>query len=192
MEEKKKSIAMIVAVVALVVLGVLGIVALGESNQPETDGDNTAKEEYRGKCEIDECMKLIEPKMTVAEVNEIIGFDGEKGADSEKYTWQLTSKTKIAVEYKDGLGTITATYDKDEIKDSAFKISKGYELQNLLREGTSYTYVETVEQFDGVEGHLEVKSSTSKMYIWVNADGIAYRATFSDSVNGRTSIISIR
>lgn len=193
MKDTKKTVAIVVAVVALVLLGVVGMIALGEGNAPVDDkGDDVAQEVPKGKCEIDECMKLLEPKMTVAEANEVIGFDGEKDATAETYTWQLTSKSKISIEYKDDLGTIKASYDKDEIKDSAFKISKGYELQDLLKEGTSYTYKETVEQFDGVEGHLETKAPTFEMYAWVNGDGMVFRATFSDSIDGKTSIISIR
>lgn len=190
---KDKKIVEILVAVAIVALGVAGIAVLAnQGSSEESAGDETAQEVPKGKCEIDECMKLLEPKMTVAEANEVIGFDGEKDETAETYTWQLTSKSKISIEYKDDLGTIKASYDKDEIKDSAFKISKGYELQNLLKEGTSYTYKETVEQFDGVEGHLETKAPTFEMYAWVNGDGVVFRATFSDSIDGKTSIISIR
>lgn len=194
MKDKKKTIAIVVAVVALVLLGILGVIALGESGQPDdaNKGDDVAEEQPKGKCEVGECIKLLEPKMTVAEANEVIGFEGEKDAAAEKYTWQLTSKTKITIEYKEKLGTIKASYNKDDLKDAAFKISKGYELQNLLKEGTSYDYKETVAEFGGIEGHLETKAPTFKMYAWVNGEGVTFRATFSDSVDGKTSIISIR
>lgn len=196
MKDKKKLVAIVIVVIAAVLLVILGLIALDEKNaQNKVESgatDNTAQEEAKGKCAIDECMKLLEPKMNLAKANEIMGFEGEKDGENEKYTWQLTSKSKIVIEYKDNLGTITATYNKDDIKDSEFKLAKGYELQNLLREGTSYTYKETVEQFGGVEGHLATHSPTSKRYIWVNNDGITFGATFSDSINGKTSIISIR
>ena len=197
MKDTKKTVAMVVAVAALVVLGLVGMIALGEGGTPADDrGDDVAQEVPKGKCEIDECMSLLEPKLTVAEVNEIMGFEGEKDEDKDEYTWELTSKSDISIEYKekDGkkVGTITARYNKDEIKDSEFKIAKGYELQNLLREGTSYTYKETVEQFGGVEGHLATKAATFKRYIWVNDDGLTFGATFSDDIDGKTSIISIR
>ena len=194
MKDTKKTVALVIAVVASVLLGVLGVVALNEGNS-EQKVDDTAKEEEeapKGKCEIDECMALLTPEMTVAEANEVIGFEGEKDETEEKYTWQLTSKSKIAIEYKEKLGTITASYNKDEIKDIAVKMSVGYELQNLLRDGTSYTYKETVEKFGGVEGHLATKAPTFERYIWVNNDGITFGATFSDSIDGKTSIISIR
>lgn len=192
---KNNKTATVIATAALVVLFVLGIVGLmdRQGSQPKVETETkTEQEEAQGKCEIDECMKLLEPKMTLAEANEVIGFEGEKDDTEDKYTWQLTSKSKLVIEYKDNLGTITATYNKDEIKDDNFKISVGYELQNLLREGTSYTYPETVEKFGGVEGHLATKSPTSRRYIWVNGDGLTFGATFSDSINGKTSIISIR
>ncbi len=195
-KDTKNSAAIIIAVVTAILLGLLGVVALMENNQTNS-GDNDGSGEVlelapRANCDVEECMELLEPKMTLTEANEVMGFEGEKADTEEKYTWQLSDKKKITIEYKDGSGTVKGTYDKDKIKDSTFKIAKGYELQNLLREGTSYTYDETVEQFGGVAGHLEVKSPTSKMYIWVNDDGLVFRATFSDSINGKTSIISIR
>lgn len=194
MQDKKKTIALVVAGVALVLLGIVGVIALGEGGSSDSGerADDVAEEEPKGKCLIDECMALLEPKMTVAEANEVMGFEGEKSADEDKYTWQLTSKSKIVIEYKEKLGTITANYNKDEIADGEFKIAKGYELQNLLREGTSYTYKETVEQFGGVEGHLATKSPTSRRYIWVNREGVTFGATFSESIDWKTSIISIR
>lgn len=107
MKDTKKTVALVIAVVAIVLLGVLGVVALNEGNS-EQKVDDTAKEEApKGKCEIDECMALLTPEMTVAEANEVIGFEGEKDETGEKYTWQLTSKSKIAIEYKEKLGTIT-------------------------------------------------------------------------------------
>ena len=193
MKDTKKTVAMVVAVASLVVLGLVGLLALGEGNAPADDkSDDVAQEIPKSKCEIDECMKLLEPTMTVAEVNEIIGFEGEKDEDKDEYTWELTSKSDISIEYKENVGKITARYNKDDIKDSEFKIAKGYELQNLLREGTSYTYKETVEQFGGVEGYLATKAATFKRYIWVNDDGLTFGATFSDDIDGKTSIISTR
>lgn len=196
MKDPKKVVAIVVAALAAIVLVFVGLIAIDEqkNGQPDDGGSSSdvADDEPRGKCAVEECMKLLEPKMTPAEASEIIGFEGEKSETEDKYTWQLTKNTKIVIEYEDNLGTITATMDKDELRDSKFKISVGYELQNLLREGTSYTYKETVEKFGGVEGHLATNSPTFKRYIWVNQDGITFGATFSDSLDGKTSIISIR
>ncbi|MDE6285362.1 MAG: hypothetical protein K2M17_06405, partial [Bacilli bacterium] len=55
----------------------------------------------------------------------------------------------------------------------------------------TYTYEEMVEKFEGVEGYLATKSPTSKRYIWVK-DGQTFAATFSDSLKGKCSIVSLR
>ncbi len=169
----------------IIILGVM----VGCGNKP-TELQEKKEEEVKGNCTVEECINQIEPKMKVEEVNQIIGFEGEKKADSDSYIWQLTTKTKIEVEYKDNLGSIKATYDKDKINSNELKMSIGYEIVNDIKKKT-YTYEEMVEKFEGVEGHLESKSSTSKMYIWVK-DGQTFRATFSDSLKGKCSIVSIR
>ncbi len=170
---------------------VLGITT-GCTKQNENDiVKDEVQEKSKGNCEAEECINLIEPKMNVEEVNEIIGFEGEKKDEIETYTWQLTDKTKIVIEYKDGLGNITATMDKEKLNNDDFKISICYDIQNDLKNGTTYTYEEMVEKFGGIEGHLESKSSTSKMYMWVK-DGQTFRATFSDSLKGKCSIVSLR
>lgn len=164
----------------------------GCAEQKENDSSNTnVQEKAKGNCEVEECMKLIEPKMNVEEVNNIIGFEGEKKESADTYIWQLTDKTKIEVEYKDNVGSIKATMDKDKINNSDLKASVFYAIQSDIKSGTTYTYDEMVEKFEGIEGHLETKASTFKMYIWVK-DGQTFRATFSDSLKGKCSIVSLR
>ncbi len=171
----------------------LGIIILGVvtgcGNKP-TELPENKEEEVKGNCTVEGCMNQIEPKMKVEEVNQIIGFEGEKKAESDTYSWQLSKKTKIEIEYKNDLGSIKATYDKDEINSDDFKLSIAYEIVGDIKEKT-YTYEEMVEKLEGIEGHLESKSSTSKMYVWVK-DGKTFRATFSDSLKGKCSIVSIR
>lgn len=161
-----------------------------EQKDNKTTEDET-KEVSKGKCEADKCIQLLEPKMKVEEVNEIIGFEGEKKEGTETYIWQLTKKEKIEVEYKDGLGTITATLDKEKIQNDNLKLSVCYEIQKLLKEGTTFTYEEMVEKFEGIDGYLATKAPTFKRYIWVK-DNQTFGATFSDSLNGKCSIVSLR
>lgn len=156
-----------------------------DKKEPET------KEESKGKCEVSECMKELKPEMKVEEINEIIGFEGEKDESTEKYTWKLTEKTKIEVEYSNGKGSIKATYNKEDLKNEDLKLSLCYDILNHIKEKT-YTYEEMVEKLEGIEGNLESYSPTSKMYSWVNKDGQTFRATFSDSLKGKCSIVSIR
>lgn len=170
---------------------ILGI-ATGCTEQKQDESQkNEVQEKSKGHCEAEECIKLIEPKMQVEEVNEIIGFAGEKKEGSNTYIWQLTEKTKIEVEYKDGLGTITAKMDKDKISNDKLKISVCYDIQSSIKSGTTFTYEEMVEKFEGIEGYLETKAPTFKMYMWVK-DGQTFRATFSDSLNGKCSMVSLR
>lgn len=168
---------------------ILGIGTGCTEQKENTQVDNETQEKSKGKCEVKECMALLNPEMKVEEINEVIGFEGEKDEDAEKYTWKLTEKTKIEVEYKDGKGSIKATYNKEDLKNKDLKISLCYEILNNIKKQT-YTYQEMVEKLEGIEGNLESYSSTSKMYSWVNKDGITFRATFSK--NGKCSIVSIR
>ena len=160
------------------------------SQKEEPPVNDNVQEESKGKCEAEECIKLIEPTMSVEEVNEIIGLDGVKKDGQEVYVWQLTEKSKIEVEYNDGLGTITATMDKSKIKNDQLKLSICYNIVNNIKT-TTYTYEEMVEKLEGVEGYLATKAPTFKRYIWVK-DNQTFSASFSDNLDGKCSIVSIR
>ncbi len=184
----KRKIFMILLTCVLV----LGMTTGCSEKKEEAPKDKEVEEKAKGKCEVEECMNLIETNMTVEEVNEIIGFDGEKEEDKEIYTWQLTEKTKIEVEYTDGQGTITATMDKEKIKEDKLKMSICYGIQSSLRNGETFNYEEMVEKLEGIEGHLATKAPTFKRYIWVSKDSQTFGASFSDSLDGKCSIASIR
>lgn len=187
----KKSV-IIVAIILLVGVIVLGM-AMSKMGQKENEPkEEPAQEQAKGNYDVEECMKRIEPTMKLEEINEIIGFEGEKKGETDTYIWQLTDKTKIEVEYKNGLGTITATMDKDKIKNDNFKLSICYGIQNSLRSGTSFTYEEMVEKLEGIEGHLATKAPTFKRYIWVNKDKQTFGASFSDTLGGKCSITTIQ
>lgn len=171
---------------------ILGM-ATGCTTEKSTNGDadKQVEEQAKGNCKVEECINQIEPKMKLEEVNELIGFEGEKKEDSDTYVWQLTKKTKIEVEYKDGLGSIKATYDKDEISNDDLKLATFHEILGDMNKNKAYTYEEIVEKLGGIEGHLESKlTSGSKMYKWVK-DGQTFRVTF-DGKTGKSSISSLR
>jgi len=156
-----------------------------------TPNDTEVKEESKGNCDVKECMTLLKPEMTLEDVNKVIGFAGEKEEGTESYIWQLTKKTKIKVEFKDGLADIHATYNKEDLKNDALKLSLCYDITNNIKT-KNYTYEEVVEKLEGIEGNLENHTATSKMYSWVNKDGQTFRATFSKSYDWKISIVSIR
>lgn len=169
---------------------ILGM-ATGCSEQEEKNPiEKDVQEKSKGKCEAEECIKLIEPNMSVEEVNETIGFGGQRKEDEDIYIWQLTEKSKIEIEYKDGLGTITATIDKNKINNDKLKFSLCYNIINSIKT-TTYTYEEMVEKLEGIEGYLATKAPTFKRYIWVK-DNQTFSATFSDNIDGKCSIASIR
>lgn len=178
---------------SIILLGcflVLGNTTGCENKKEETTKNNKTEEKILGKCEVEECINLIEPEMKLEEVNEIIGFEGKKKEESDTYIWELSKKTKIEVEYKDNLGTIKATMDKEKIANDKIKLSTFYDIQGSIKKET-YTYEQMVEKFEGIEGHLETKAPTFKMYKWVKDDK-TFRATFSDNLKGKCSIVSIR
>ena len=55
------------------------------------------KEEVKGKCEVRECIKMLEVTNSVEEINEVIGFEAEKSEFSETYTWKLSSDNWITL-----------------------------------------------------------------------------------------------
>ena len=157
----------------------------------DNNKDTEVQEKSKGKCEVKECISLLNPDMKLEEVNEVIGFEGEKDESSEKYKWQLTSKTKIEVEFKDKTASIKASYNKEDLKNDKVKLSTCYEITGDVKKQKAFTYEEIVEKLDGVEGNLESYSATSKMYSWVDKDGNTFRATFSKSNKWKTSIVSV-
>ena len=66
---------------------------VGCGNKP-TELQEKKEEEVKGNCTVEECINQIEPKMKVEEVNQIIGFEGEKKADIQCYICLLNYQKK--------------------------------------------------------------------------------------------------
>lgn len=97
----------------------------GCSSSNQTVSENLPeKEKAKGKREVNTCIILIEPTHTVEQINEIIGFEGEKGGHSEKYTWKLTDKTSIEVTYSSGSAIIQAIVDKQGVASEKVDFSE--------------------------------------------------------------------
>lgn len=161
-----------------------------------TKGETLKEEEdkVQGNCSVSECIKLIEPTNSIEEINEIIGFDAEKSEYSETYKWKLSEKTWIDAtpSSTDDTYSLSANFDKSEIKNDKADFSNFNELKTSLGKGESFTYEEMNEKVGGVEGILAGKTATSKRYIWVNKNEQTFSATFSDTMDGKASIISLR
>lgn len=172
-----------------------GIIILGATTgcteqASDNKKDTEVKEKSKGKCEVKDCMNLLNTDMKLEEINEVIGLEGEKDETTGKYKWQLTSKTKIEAEFKDENVNFKATYNKDDLKNDKLKLSTCYEISNNIQK-KNYTYEEMVEKLEGIEGNLESYSPTSKMYSWVDKDGNTFRATFSKTNKWKASIVSV-
>lgn len=152
------------------------------------------EEKIQGKCTVEECIKLIEPSNSIEEINEIIGFEAEKSEYSETYKWKLSEKTWIDAtpSTADNSYSLSANFDKEKIKNEQADFSNFTAIKASLEKGQSFTYEEMNEKVGGVKGILAGKTSTSKRYIWVNKHEQTFSATFSDTMDGKASIISLR
>ncbi len=177
---------------------VMGVITLGLvtgcSDNTQKEPVKKEEETVKGKCTVEECIKLIEPSNSIEEINEIIGFEAEKSKYSETYTWKLSDKTWIEAtpSTTDGSNSLSANFDKSTLKNDKADFSNFTELKTSLGKGESFTYEEMNEKVGGVEGTLAGKTSTSKRYIWVNKNEQTFSATFSDTMDGKASIISLR
>lgn len=187
MKLKKVFNYFIIVVVTLILLTGCNNTAKPEETKKEVD-------KIKGNCEIQECIKLIETSNSIEEINDIIGFKAEKSEYSETYTWKLSEKTWIDAtpSTSDSSYSVSANYDKTTIKNDQADFSSFNEMRTSLGKGESFTYEEVVKKVGGVEGTLAGKTSTSKRYIWVNKYDQTFSATFSDTNDGKTSIISLR
>ena len=180
-------------ILKLMIIGVLSLNLLtgctNNDNTPELKDD--VKEEAKGNCSVTECIKQIETTNTVEEINEIIGFEGEKSDYSETYTWKLDSKNSILLDNTSTSPILQVTIDKNSIKSEEVDFGVYSELKELLDSGKSFTYEEVVAKLNNVEGTLAGKTSSSKSYMWVDKHERTLRVTISDKT-GKCSIMSLR
>lgn len=146
----------------------------------------------QGNCEVRECIELITTDNTVEEINEIIGFTGEKSDYSDKYTWKLTDKDSITLDKSTNSAILQATINKETIQNDGVDFSSYNEIKEALNKGKTVTYKEMVEKLGGVEGTLAGRTSTSDRYIWVDKNARTFGATFSNKKDGKCTIISLR
>jgi len=176
---------------------IVGITTLGLlTGCTETAKEESVKKEeetVKGKCTVEECIKLIEPSNTIEEINEIIGFEAEKSEYSETYKWKLSEKTWIDAtpSTTDSSYSLSANFDKTKIKNDKADFSNFSDIKASLGKGQSFTYEEMNEKVGGVEGTVVGKSSLSKRYTWVNAQGGYLTASFSEKT-GKCTIVTGR
>lgn len=102
---KKKSIIGIVVaaiIVTIIVAIVVTIFVTGKSKEDTTTESSSSEvsKNTKGNHDVFECIKLIDPKNSVEEINEIIGFEGKCTNEENKvYVWELTEDTNVEVQY---------------------------------------------------------------------------------------------
>ncbi len=144
-------------------------------------GNNNNNLETKGNCVVFDCINKIEPKNTVEDINEIIGFDGELIDEKyNKYYWELSDTSSITVTYYSStLGDITIDYNKEYLKNNKVDFSHYDELQDKVKSGI--TYNDFINYIGNIDGTIVEKNSSSIKYIWVDKDGKYLNASFSNS-----------
>lgn len=156
----------------------------------EQKQEENEKEIVKGNCNVVECIKQLNATDKIEKMNEVIGFEGEK--DGEDYKWQITKKTSLTAKKSGENYILQTTMIKEELANDKVDFGVYNELKELLDSGKSFTYEEVVQKLNGVEGVLSGKTSTSVSYMWVNKQNRVFSATFSDTINKKCSIISLR
>lgn len=163
----------------------LGIIIMGSlsgcGNKSAPNENGVSNENIKGKCVAVECIKKIEPKNTVDEINNIIGLSGE--LIDEKYNiyyWKISENTGLKVAYYSGDdGTISIDYNRDDLTNSKVDFSRYDELQSKIKEGILYN--DFISYIGNVQGTIIEKSSTSIKYTWVSKDGSYLNGSFLNS-----------
>ena len=174
-EGKKNNNNLIIGVIVAVLVGagVFYFVTNKSDNKGDSNsGESSQEETTKGKCKIFDCMKKLNAKMTLEEVNEVIGFESETDSYTV-YNWDITEETGISVQFhtKYGTSTITANYPNSMVKRKA-DFSRWDEIKKRLNDTKNrLTYSEFVEMVGGVEGTIDKISDGSTTYKWLNADG---------------------
>lgn len=183
---KKKSIIGIVVaaiIVTIIVAIVVTIFVTGKSKEDTTTESSSSEvsKNTKGNHDVFECIKLINPKNSVEEINEIIGFEGKCTNEENKvYVWELTEDTNVEVQYsKSNEGKIEISFPSKLIANDKVDFSRFSEIKKALNTKESLTYDQFVELVGGVEGTLKSKNSSSLKYEWDNTEGGYLFATFS-------------
>lgn len=155
-----------------------------KAGRASTEVTDSAEKEVKGNYDVFECIQKINTDNTLAQINEIIGFEGEDIGDKtlpdDVYYWQLTEDTGVRVQFfeKTGNAQISIDFKNKSIANAQNNFSKFSEIKAKLDAGEVLTYDEFVNIIGGVEGVLETKSTSTYSYTWVNENGGYLTAQF--------------
>lgn len=163
---------------------IFGLVGCGSSND-----DTTAKVDTKGKCDVFECIEIINTDDSYEQVVSKIGFEGEyTGTDTERYYWELSEDTGIEIYFFDSGSTISIDFPNNLISKRA-NFSKWDEIESKVDSKDGLTYDELVNLLGNVQGVLTDKKSHSVTYKWLDADG-GYISAIFDSDTMKCTWIS--
>lgn len=176
-------------VLTLLLCGVLALTMFAITGCGEKVENEQKIEEVqsKGKYDVFGCMEKLDATMTLEQMNEVIGFEGEKTSETDSYTvykWELTDDTGITSQFhtKYNTATISANYPNKMITEKA-DFSKWDEIKSKLNKREEITYDEFVKLVGGVQGKMDQKTSTSTTYKWLNNEGGYLSAYFDVKTN---------
>ena len=146
----------------------------------------------KGNCELFECMKKIDTNGTIADVNKVIGFEGELTSESDSpsvYKWQLNEDDAIEIRYYPSTKTmyVEAMYSRDALKSKKADFSSVKEKMKAMKSDEGLKYDDVKKIVGGVDGHLVKNDATTLTYSWYNSDGGSFTARFSTTSGKCTS-----
>ena len=158
-----------------------------DKKEENVDGNNNPTQNSnltspKAKCSLTECIKNLKVENTVAEANEIIGFEGVLVDEKyNKYEWEFNDSSSLTITYySSDKGTIKIEYDEKDLANDKVDFSKYKEISDKVKTGVSYD--EIVAAF-GTEGIIIEKSSLSTRYTWVKSDGSYLNASINSKGN---------
>lgn len=158
-----------------------------------TGCDKKSSVKTNGKCNVFECMDLVNIGDSVEDVNATIGLDGELLNGTENtYVWHLSEDTSLEVLLSSDskVNRVDISFPDDTIKSKKVDFSKFDEIKKALSSKESITLDEFNKKVNG-EGTLITKSSYSTSYRWINSDGGYLTASFNTS-SGKCTIATGR
>ena len=171
----------------------LAVIMTGCGKQAASSSTEGTK--AKGNCTVFECIKKLDSKNTLEEMNTIIGFEGELKSETESYKvyeWDLTDDTSITSQFmlNYNTATISANYPSNMVPNKA-DFSKWDEIKSKLNKRETITYEEFVKMVGGVEGVLDQKTSTSITYVWHNSEG-GYLSAYFNPETGKCTMATGR
>lgn len=188
---KKRKIILVTLAAVLFTSSLAGCGKSEKADQQNKQAQEAAAE-AEPNHEAEKYFESIEVSNTIEEINGIIGFEAEKNEYKEEYKWKFEDETSIVANMTAGDMTLGLNFKKEAYANDKVDLSCYYDIEEALESGTSFTYEEIVEKVGGEAGILAGKTSTSKRYSWVDKHHVVFSATFSDNLEGRCSIISMR